>query len=165
MRGAETPVVPDKFFAGPVVLNVSCELERFARAFRRGDELNELAGFAPQIFFAAPLDVFQSAGGPVRDGSENGGRSRPAIRFPKSGNDGLARGQPLQIVCRDGEPFGADVLAEGEERVMALEIFQRRFVTLIDFDLLNAGIAFDVENAIAGEQIGIEFLRAANVED
>src|SRR2546423_2929161 len=165
MRGAETPVVPDKFFAGPVVLNVSRELERFARAFRRGDELNELARFAPKIFFAAPLDVFQSAGGPVSDGSENRGRRGTTIGFPKIDDDGLARRQPLQVVSGNGEAGRLNVFAESEERVMALEIFDRRFVALIDFDLLHARIALDVEDAVAREQVGIEFLGAADVED
>src|SRR2546423_306355 len=165
MRGAETPVVPDKFFAGPVVLNVSRELERFARAFRRGDELNELARFAPKIFFAAPLDVFQSAGGPVSDGSENRGRRGTTIGFPKIDDDGLARRQPLQVVSGNGEAGRLNVFAESEERVMALEIFDRRFVALIDFDLLHARIALDVEDAVAREQVGIEFLGAADVQN
>ncbi len=36
---------------------------------------------------------------------------------------------------------------------------------MIDFDLLNPGIAFDVKNALALQQIVIEFLSPADVED
>jgi len=80
VRSAETPAVPDKFLTGLVVLDIGRELQGFAGAFRRGDEANELARFAPEIFFAAPFDVFQSARGPVGDGSENGrGRGRRLV--------------------------------------------------------------------------------------
>src|SRR2546421_4296653 len=68
-------------------------------------------------------------------------------------------------MSRDREALCADVFAEGEEGVVALEIFDRRFVILIDFDLFDAGIALDVEDAVAAEEIGIEFLGATDVED
>src|SRR3954468_24493565 len=66
---------------------------------------------------------------------------------------------------RDRKRFGPDIFAEGKKGVMAPEILEGGFLALIHFDLLNAGIAFDVENAIAGEQIGVELLGAADVED
>src|SRR5881394_1316533 len=73
VRGAEAPAVAQEFSARLVVLYVGGELERFAGAFGGGNEPKEFSRLAPQIFFAAPLDVFQAAGGPVRDGSEDGG--------------------------------------------------------------------------------------------
>ena len=64
-----------------------------------------------------------------------------------------------------GKTLGADIFAEGEQGVVASKIFDRRFVLLVDFDLFDAGIALEVEDAIAGEQVGIEFLGAADVKD
>src|SRR5204862_4546029 len=121
--------------------------------------------FAPEIFFAAPLDVFQSASGPIGHGSENSGRRRTAIGFPEISDDGLARRQPLQVMGGNRETFSPDVFAEAEQRVVALQILDRGFVALVDFDLFYSGIALDVDDAIAREQVGIEFLGAADVED
>ena len=42
---------------------------------------------------------------------------------------------------------------------MSSQIFDCRFYSLIDLDLLNARIALDVKNAIGNEQIVIKFLR------
>src|SRR3954469_9662096 len=126
MWRAKTPAVPEEFSAGGVVLDVGGELEGFARAFRRGDEPNELTRFAPEIFFTAPLDVFQSACRPVRDRSENGSGSGTAIGFPKIAHNRLPGRKPLQVVRRDGEAIGADVFAEREEGVMTLEVIDRR---------------------------------------
>ena len=49
--------------------------------------------------------------------------------------------------------------------MVASQILDRRFYPLIDLDLLDARIAFDVENAIACEQVVVEFLRAADVQN
>jgi len=163
VRGAETPAVPEKFFARLVVLDVGGQLEGFTGAFRSGNEPDELTRFAPEILFAAPLDVFQSARGPVRDRSENRRGTGRAIRFPKIGHDGLAGREPLQIVRGNGEQLAPDIFAEGEEGVVALEIFEGRFVPLVDLDLFDSGVAFDVENPVTGQQVGIEFLGAADV--
>src|ERR1043166_1657678 len=125
VRSAKAPTVSDKLFSSLVVLYVGGEFEGFTGAFRSGDEANEFARFAPEIFFAAPFDVFQSAGGPVGDGSENGGGTGSAISFPEISDNRLAGRQPLQIVGRNREALGADVLAKGEKRVMPAEIFNR----------------------------------------
>jgi len=63
------------------------------------------------------------------------------------------------------ELFGADVFAECEKRVMPPQIFDCRFHAFVDLDLFNAGVALDVKNTIRNEQIVVEFLRAANVQD
>ncbi len=63
------------------------------------------------------------------------------------------------------EFFGTDVFAKSEKRVVSPEIINRGTLALIDFDLLHARVAFDVENAIAREQVVIEFLRAADIQD
>src|SRR5688572_23671112 len=65
----------------------------------------------------------------------------------------------------DRTRVGCDILAEAEEGMVPPEIFEGRFVTLVDLDLFKAGIALDVENAVVREQVGIEFLGATNVED
>src|SRR5207248_3111884 len=83
VRRAETPTVSQEFVADFIVLDIGRELEGFAGTFRRGDKAEEFARFAPEIFGAAPLDVFQSTRGPVRDRGENGGRRGPANGFPK----------------------------------------------------------------------------------
>src|SRR4051812_35927794 len=61
--------------------------------------------------------------------------------------------------------IGADIFAEAEEGLVTLQIFDGRSVALIDFDLFDARIALDVEDAVAREQVGIEFLGAADVEN
>ncbi len=48
---------------------------------------------------------------------------------------------------------------------MSLQILNCRFHALIDLDLLDAGIALDVQNAIGNEEIVVEFLCAADVQD
>ncbi len=48
---------------------------------------------------------------------------------------------------------------------MSSQIIDRRSYALIDLDLFNARIALDVKNAIGSEQIVVEFLRAADVQD
>jgi len=48
---------------------------------------------------------------------------------------------------------------------MPLQIFDCRLYAFVDLDLFNTGVALDVENAIGNEQIVIELLRAANVQD
>lgn len=48
---------------------------------------------------------------------------------------------------------------------MPPQIFDCRFYFLVDLDLLNAGVALDVKNAIGNEQVVIKFLRPTNVQD
>src|SRR5881227_1642789 len=60
---------------------------------------------------------------------------------------------------------GPDVFAECEKRVMPPQIVDCRFHALVDLDLLNAGVALDVKNAIGNEQVVVELLRATNVQD
>jgi hypothetical protein len=57
------------------------------------------------------------------------------------------------------------VFAKGEEGMMSSQILNCRFHALIDLDLLDAGIALDVQNAIGNEEIVVEFLCAADVQD
>ena len=66
---------------------------------------------------------------------------------------------------RHGEPFRADVFAKGKKRSMPSQIFDCRFYSLVDLDLLNGGVALDVKNAIGNKQVVVEFLRPANVQD
>ena len=66
---------------------------------------------------------------------------------------------------RDGKHFCADILTKCEQRAMPPQILDCRFYAIVDLDLLNAGIALDVKDSIRNEQVVIEFLRAANVQD
>ena len=66
---------------------------------------------------------------------------------------------------RNGKSLRANVFAKGEKRVMPAEIPARGRVAFVDLDLLHAGIAFDVKNAVALQQVVIEFLAPANIED
>ena len=61
--------------------------------------------------------------------------------IPKIGHYRLARWQPFEAVCRNWKTFRADVFAKCEERVMALQIIDRRFYSLVDLDLFNTRIA------------------------
>jgi len=66
---------------------------------------------------------------------------------------------------RHGETFCADIFAKGKKRAMPSQIFDCRFYSLVDLDLLNGRVALDVKNAIGNEQVVIKFLRPANVQD
>ena len=68
-------------------------------------------------------------------------------------------------MCRNGKAFRPDVLAKREKRAMPSQIFDCRFYTFVDLDLLNAGVALDVKNSIGNEQVLVKFLRPANVQD
>ena len=92
-------------------------------------------------------------------------RRRGPSCFPKIGDYRLTRRQPFQSVHRHWKTFGADVFAKGEKRVMSSADNRSSILPLIDLDLFNAWIALDVKNAIGSEQIVVEFLRAADVQD
>jgi len=146
-------------------LNVGRKFERLSGPFRRGRETQEFARLVPEIFSTPPGDVFQPAGRPIRDRSENCRPFGDPIRFPKVGHNWLSRRVPFKSVPWDRELFRADIFAKREERVMTAEIVDRRFYALVDLDLLNPRIALDINNAIALQQIVIELLRPANVQD
>ena len=48
---------------------------------------------------------------------------------------------------------------------MTFEVFDGRADSLIDLNLFDPGIAFDVNDAIARQEIVIEFLSPADVQD
>ena len=48
---------------------------------------------------------------------------------------------------------------------MSPQIIDCRLNSLIDLDLFNTWIALDIKNAIARQQIVVEFLRAADVQN
>src|SRR5947199_2559254 len=81
------------------------------------------------------------------------------------GDDWLARRQSFQSVGRDRIAFGADVFAKSEKGMMSAQILNCRFHALIDLDLLDPRIAFNVQNPIRNEQIVVEFLCAADVQN
>ena len=64
-----------------------------------------------------------------------------------------------------GKHFCADIFTKREQRVVPPQIIDGRSHTLVDLDLLNAGIALDIENTIGNKQVVVEFLRSANVQD
>jgi len=65
----------------------------------------------------------------------------------------------------DWKAFGADVFTKSEEATMSPQILLCRFHALIDLDLLDAGIALDVQNAIGNKEVIVEFLCAADIQD
>ena len=48
---------------------------------------------------------------------------------------------------------------------MTPQIIDCRSYAFVDLDLLNPGIALDVKDAIRNEQVVVELLRAANIQD
>src|SRR5206468_234496 len=52
-----------------------------------------------------------------------------------------------------------------EQRAMPPQILDCGFYTFVDLDLLNAGIAFDVKDTIGHEQVIVEFLRPADIQN
>ncbi len=52
---------------------------------------------------------------------------------------------------RNGKTFCPDVFAECKKRAMPSQIFDGRFYSLVDLDLLNARVALDVENSIGNK--------------
>ena len=87
------------------------------------------------------------------------------MRSPKIGDNGLSCWEPMQSVDRDGKLFRPDDFAKSKEGEMSPEIIDCRLNTLVDLYLFNTWIALYIEDAIAGEQIFIEFLRAANIQN
>jgi hypothetical protein len=65
----------------------------------------------------------------------------------------------------DRKSLGTDVFAKGEKGMVSAQILNCRFYAFIDFDLFDAGIAFDVKDAIGNEQVVIKLLCAADVQD
>src|SRR5207249_7129069 len=165
VRGAETPACLGKLCSRLLVFNICGQFKRLPGYFRSINETNELPRFAPQIFLSAPDDVFQSAGRPICNGSEDRARRRPASRSPQISDDGLPRWEPLHSVNRDRKSFRPDILAKSKERLMSPEIIDCRSHTLIDLYLFNAWIALDVKDAITGAQIVIELLRATDIQN
>ena len=88
----------------------------------RVNETNKLARFAPEIFLAAPVDVLQSARGPIGNGCEDRARRRRALRFPKVGHDRLPGWKPLQSMEWHRKLFRSDVFAKGKKGMMSFEI-------------------------------------------
>src|SRR5205823_9278776 len=82
-RRLQSPVVAQKFRTRSCVLDVGCQLKCFTGFFRRGDKTQELARLAPEISPAAPCNVFDPTGRPIRDRSENGRAGRGAIVAPQ----------------------------------------------------------------------------------
>ena len=66
---------------------------------------------------------------------------------------------------RDGKFFRADVFTKRKQRAVPAEIIDCRSSAVIDLDLFDAWIALDINDAVTGEQVVVEFLRAADVED
>src|SRR5205807_1375612 len=138
----ESPSVSLEFCAGGSVLDVCRQLKCFAGFFWRCNEAKKFSRLAPEIFFAAPRNVFQTAGGPIGHGCEHGRARRRTSCSPEIGHHWLARRQPFQSVGRDRKAFGADVFAKSEKGMMPAQILNCRFHALIDLDLLDARIAF-----------------------
>src|ERR1700730_12769763 len=147
-RRLKTPTVTLKFCAGLLIFDIGGELKLFSRFFWGRNKANEFTRFAPKIFLTAPGDVFKPAGGPVRDRGEDRSAGRGSICFPKIGHHRLPRRQPFETARGNRKTFGADILAESEKRVVPAQIIDCRFYALVDLDLLNAGIALDVQNAL-----------------
>ena len=98
LRICETPPVITELVGDLRILDRRRDLEGLTRTPGRVDKAKELARFAPDIFFAAPLDILKPARIPVGHRGENGGRiAGPAVP-PKIGNHRLARGMPAEFM-------------------------------------------------------------------
>src|ERR1700710_1995697 len=82
-----------------------------------------------------------------------------------SAGGGGAGGQPAVAVEGDGEGGGADAFAEGEEGTVLAEVGDGVGVAVVDLDLLHAGVALEVDEVLAVEEVLVDFLGAADVED
>ena len=71
--------------------------------------------------------------------------------FQRSVTTGCRVGSHLKPCSGTGKIFRPDVFAECKKRVMPPQIFDCRFHAFVDLDLLNAGVALDVKNAIGNE--------------
>jgi hypothetical protein len=154
-----------KFSASPWVLDVRRHLKCFASFFGRGDEPEKFARFAPQIFLAAPSDILQATRGPIRHSRKYGGATRRARGFPKIGHHWLPCRQPFEPMQGHRKILRPDVFAECKKCAMPSQILDCRFHPYVDLNLLNAGVALDVKNAVGNKQIVIKFLRTTNVQD
>src|SRR5437899_939845 len=161
----QTPAVAEKSRARLCISNIGRELKYFAGFLWRSGEAQELARFAPEIFLAAPGDVFHSAGRPIRNRSKHRRPRWSASGLPKISHDWLTGWMPSESVRRHRKTFGADIFTEGKKCVMTLQIIDCRSYAPVDFDLLNTGIALDVKKAFTGKKVLVQFLRAANIQD
>src|SRR6266487_188001 len=101
----------------------------------------------------------------MRDRCKNGSPRLRMTCLPQINHDWLSCGQPLEPICRNWKIFRADIFTEREQRVMSPQIIEGRFYTLVDLDLLNPWIAFNIKNTIRRKQVVVEFLRTADVQD
>ena len=63
----------------------------------------------------------------------------------------------------DRKFFRPDIFAKSKERVMSPQIIDCGLDTLVNLYLFNTWIALDIKNAIARQQIVVEFLRATDI--
>ena len=165
MRAGQTPTVAhEKGVCGPV-FNVGGQFQRFTRAARRVDKFQELQGLAPKVIFLAPFDVFLAARVPVGDAGENGSGGWRVAGFPEISHDRLACGKPVLAMDRHWEIGMPHVLAEGEECAMFGQVILGVLNAFVHFDLLHAGITFDIEHPVVALEVFIEFLGAADIQD
>src|SRR5438552_8700983 len=147
----QAPAVALKFSAGRGAIDVCRQLKCFACFLWRGDEPKKFARFTPKVFLSAPRNIFYTAGGPLCYRRKNGSSRSRLLCFPQIGHHRLPRGKPFESVRRYGETSCPDVFAECEKRAMPSHIFTCRFYSLVDLDLLNDGVAFNIENAIGNQ--------------
>ena len=93
-----------------------------------------------------------------------GGGASSARRPPKVRDHRLAGRQPIDAVQRHGKLRLADALAESEASAVPAQKFGRGSIARVHLDLLDGRVAFHVNDALATQQIVVEFMRAANVE-
>ena len=125
----------------------------------------ELGQFAPEIMLTAPDDVFLAPGGQVRNRREARGLGASGSRtIPEVADHRLPGRQPRQPVQRHRELRLSDTLAEREARAVPREELGGGFVALVHLDLFDGGVAFDVHDPVAAQQVVVQFVRATEVE-
>ena len=148
VRQDELPVVLLKERPFLLLLDVGRHLERLPGALRRLHESEKLQRLAPEVVRAAPFDILLAAGRPVADRREEGGgigRGCLGRGAPEIGDHGLTGRKPVESVRGNGEGGCADILSEGEEMTVLLQIIDGGGLTFVDLDLLHPGIALDVD--------------------
>ena len=167
MRQDELPVVFHKEFVLPGVLDIGRHLKGFARKPRRLHEAKKLKGLAPEIVGVPPDDVLLAAGGPVADGGEVGtgiGRGCLRAHAPEIGHHRLTCREPVKPMGGHHKGGSPDVLSEGEEMPVGLEVIDRSGDPLVDLDLLHAGIALHVDQITDRLEFLVEVVRSADIQ-
>jgi len=116
-----------------------------------------------RYFFAAPRDVFEPARVPVATDVNTASPAGRRIRLPESVTTVDAK-EAIEMMAGDREVCVPTFSPNVKKSAMFCREAECGAFPVIDLDLFPPGIAFDVENPFALQQVVIQLLGAAHIE-